>query len=79
MLVIVLRLGISSAFFRFYFDTKDEAQRTLVVRTSFWFTMTMATAGLVVGSVLPHRSPTRSRSATTRGSSAPRSSGSGRR
>ena len=42
-------MGISSAFFRFYFDTKDEAQRTLVVRTSFWFTMTMATAGLVVG------------------------------
>jgi O-antigen/teichoic acid export membrane protein len=52
VLVIVLRLGISSAFFRFYFDTKDEAQRTLVVRTSFWFTMTMATAGLVAGCVL---------------------------
>jgi O-antigen/teichoic acid export membrane protein len=49
VLVILLRMGISSAFFRFYFDTKDEAQRTLVVRTSFWFTMTMATAGLVVG------------------------------
>ena len=52
VLVIVLRMGISSAFFRFYFDAKDEAQRTLVVRTSFWFTMTMATAGLVVGLVL---------------------------
>jgi O-antigen/teichoic acid export membrane protein len=52
VLVIVLRLGISSAFFRFYFDTKDEAQRTLVVRTSFWFTMVMATAGLVVGFIL---------------------------
>jgi O-antigen/teichoic acid export membrane protein len=52
VLVIVLRLGISSAFFRFYFDTKDEAERTLVVRTSFWFTMTMATAGLAVGFVL---------------------------
>jgi O-antigen/teichoic acid export membrane protein len=52
VLVIVLRLGISSAFFRFYFDTKDEAERTLVVRTSFWFTMTMATAGLIVGFVL---------------------------
>src|ERR1051325_8136300 len=49
VLVIVLRLGISSAFFRFYFDTKDEAQRTVVVRTSFWFTMVMASAGLVVG------------------------------
>jgi O-antigen/teichoic acid export membrane protein len=52
VLVIVLRFGISSAFFRFYFDTKDEAQRRLVVRTSFWFTMTMATAGLVVGCIL---------------------------
>ena len=49
VLVIVLRMGISSAFFRFYFDTKDEAHRTLVVRTSFWFTMGMATLGLVVG------------------------------
>jgi O-antigen/teichoic acid export membrane protein len=37
---------------RFYFDTKDDAHRTLVVRTSFWFTMTMATAGLIVGFVL---------------------------
>ena len=52
VLVIVLRLGISSAFFRFYFDTKDEERRTVVVRTSFWFTMTMATAGLIVGFVL---------------------------
>jgi O-antigen/teichoic acid export membrane protein len=52
VLVIVLRLGISSAFFRFYFDTKDDEQRTVVVRTSFWFTMTMATAGLLVGFVL---------------------------
>src|SRR6478609_7456796 len=49
VLVIVLRMGISSAFFRFYFDTKDEAHRALVVRTSFWFTMTMATAGLIAG------------------------------
>src|SRR3954447_26575660 len=49
VLVIVLRMGISSAFFRFYFDSKDEAYRTLVVRTSFWFTMVMATAGLVAG------------------------------
>src|SRR5262245_61267286 len=49
VLVILLRMGISSAFFRFYFDSTDDAHRTLVVRTSFWFTMTMATAGLVVG------------------------------
>jgi O-antigen/teichoic acid export membrane protein len=49
VLVIVLRLGITSAFFRFYFDSEDVARRTLVVRTSFWFTMGMATLGLVVG------------------------------
>lgn len=52
VLTIVLRLGISSAFFRFYFDSKDVERRVLIVRTSFWFTMTMATAGLVVGFVL---------------------------
>ena len=55
VLVIVLRLGISSAFFRFYFDSKDAERRTLVVRTSFWFTMAMATVGLVLGC---RRSPT---------------------
>src|SRR4051794_30595292 len=49
VLVIVLRMGISMAFFRFYFDADDERGRTTVVRTSFWFTMAMATAGLVVG------------------------------
>ena len=42
---IVLRMGIHSAFFRFYFDSKDPADRRRVVRTSFWFTMAMATAG----------------------------------
>jgi O-antigen/teichoic acid export membrane protein len=49
VLVIVLRLGITSAFFRFYFDSEDVKRRILVVRTSFWFTMGMATLGLVVG------------------------------
>jgi O-antigen/teichoic acid export membrane protein len=44
-------MGISMAFFRFYFDAEDDAGRTTVVRTSFWFTITMATAGLVVGSI----------------------------
>jgi O-antigen/teichoic acid export membrane protein len=52
VLVTVLRLGISSAFFRFYFDAKDDAGRTLVVRTSFWFTMVSATAGLAAGVLL---------------------------
>jgi O-antigen/teichoic acid export membrane protein len=49
VLVIVLRFGITSAFFRFYFDADGEAERTVVVRTSFWFTMAMATLGLAVG------------------------------
>ena len=52
VLVTVLRLGISSAFFRFYFDSQEPAQRRLVVRTSFWFTMASATLGLVAGVVL---------------------------
>jgi O-antigen/teichoic acid export membrane protein len=51
VLVIVLRLGITSAFFRFYFDADTDAERTVVVRTSFWFTMGMATLGLAVGLV----------------------------
>ena len=49
VLVIVLGAGISSAFFRFYFDSKDEERRTLIVRTAFWFTMGAATLGLVLG------------------------------
>jgi O-antigen/teichoic acid export membrane protein len=52
VLVIVLRAGISSAFFRFYFDAHTAEERVVVVRTSFWFTMTMATAGLIAGLVL---------------------------
>jgi O-antigen/teichoic acid export membrane protein len=51
VLSIVLQLGISSAFFRFYFDEKDNPGKLTVVRTSFWFTMTMATVGLVIGVV----------------------------
>src|SRR5947209_9580348 len=43
VLSIVLQLGISSAFFRFYFDAKEHAARLVVVRTSFWFTMGMST------------------------------------
>jgi O-antigen/teichoic acid export membrane protein len=52
VLVTVLRGGVQSAFFRFYFDSKEPAARLRVVRTSFWFTMTMATAGLVLGWLL---------------------------
>jgi O-antigen/teichoic acid export membrane protein len=51
VLAIVLQLGISSAFFRFYFDAKEDAGRLTVVRTSFWFTMGTSTLGLVLGLV----------------------------
>ena len=51
VLAILLRFGITSAFFRFYFDADDEAGRTVVVRTSFWFTMATATVGLLLGVV----------------------------
>lgn len=49
VLVTILRGGISSAFFRFYFDSADPARRLVVLRTSFWFTMASATAGLAAG------------------------------
>jgi O-antigen/teichoic acid export membrane protein len=52
ILATILRLGIASAFFRFYFDSTDADHRLRVVRTSFWFTMTMATVGLVAGLAL---------------------------
>jgi O-antigen/teichoic acid export membrane protein len=51
VLSILLQLGIGSAFFRFYNDTADPARQLVVVRTSFWFTMTMSTVGLVLGVV----------------------------
>ena len=52
VLVIVLRLGMSNAFIRFYFDSKEPEPRKLVLRTAFWFTMTSATLGLLVGLLL---------------------------
>ena len=51
VLAIVLQLGISSAFFRFYFDAKEPPAKLTVIRTSFWFTMTSSTLGLVLGLV----------------------------
>jgi O-antigen/teichoic acid export membrane protein len=50
--VTVLRGGISSAFFRFWFDSPEIGRRLLVLRTSFWFTMAAATAGLAAGLAL---------------------------
>jgi O-antigen/teichoic acid export membrane protein len=49
VLTIFLQAGINSAFFRFYFDSPEPAERNRVVRTSFWFTMGGATVGLVLG------------------------------
>jgi O-antigen/teichoic acid export membrane protein len=46
VLAILLRAGISSAFFRFYFDSPEPARRRTVLRTSFWFTMATSTIGL---------------------------------
>jgi O-antigen/teichoic acid export membrane protein/glycosyltransferase involved in cell wall biosynthesis len=45
---LVLRAGITSAFFRFYFDVEDDAGRLRVLRTSFWFTMGGGTLGLLL-------------------------------
>ena len=49
VLVTILRGGVSSAFFRFWFDSHEPERRRTVLRTSFWFTMGMATLGLVAG------------------------------
>jgi O-antigen/teichoic acid export membrane protein len=52
VLAITLRLGISNAFFRFYYDSSEPAYRRRILRTSFWFTMGMATLGLAAGLAL---------------------------
>ncbi len=52
VLFALLRAGIQSSFFRFYFQAEDERGRLTVVRTSFWFTMAAATLALAVGLVL---------------------------
>src|SRR6266516_3373659 len=51
VLAIVLQMGISSAFFRFYFDAQNRREQLTVIRTSFWFTMAMSTVGLAIGLV----------------------------
>jgi O-antigen/teichoic acid export membrane protein len=50
-MVIVLRAGVQNAFFRFYYLSDDLIKRRTVIRTSFWFTMTSATVGMVLGLV----------------------------
>ena len=55
---LMLRAGITSAFFRFYFDVEDDDGRLRVLRTSFWFTMGGGTLGLVLLLALADPSPT---------------------
>jgi O-antigen/teichoic acid export membrane protein len=52
VVALILRLGVASGFFRFYFDSSEPERRMAVVRTSFWFTMVGATSGLLAGLVL---------------------------
>lgn len=52
ILTVLLAAGVKSAFFRFYFDGVDEEGKRRVIRTAFWFTMLMGTAGLVAGLAL---------------------------
>jgi O-antigen/teichoic acid export membrane protein len=52
VMTVLLAAGVKSAFFRFYFDEPDGRGRLRLIRTSFWFTMASATAGLVAGLVL---------------------------
>lgn len=52
ILTVLLAAGVKSAFFRFYFDEADDDGKRRVIRTSFWFTMVMGTAGLVAGLLL---------------------------
>lgn len=49
ILTVLLAAGVKSAFFRFYFDEEAESGKRRVIRTSFWFTMAMGTAGLALG------------------------------
>ncbi len=49
VLVPLLRAGVATAFFRFYYERELAPDRDLVVRTSFWFTVLGAGVGLVVG------------------------------
>jgi O-antigen/teichoic acid export membrane protein len=51
VLTVLLRFGTAEAFLRFYYVPDTPQQRLRVVRTAFWFTMTTATLGLVLGEI----------------------------
>jgi O-antigen/teichoic acid export membrane protein len=52
VLTALVTQAMKSAFFRFYFDSKDDRRRLLVVRTAFWYVVAVSTAVLVGGFVL---------------------------
>src|SRR5262245_62111798 len=47
----LLRAGIQSSFFRFYFRAENDRERLTIVRTSFWFTMCASTIALAAGEI----------------------------
>jgi O-antigen/teichoic acid export membrane protein len=49
VLTALVAQAMKSAFFRFYFDSAEEARRLLVIRTAFWYVMAVSTATLVAG------------------------------
>ena len=52
VLAALVAQGMKSAFFRFYFDSTEEARRLLVVRTAFWYVQAAATVVLALGVAL---------------------------
>jgi O-antigen/teichoic acid export membrane protein len=51
VLTVLLRFGTAEAFLRFYYVPETTEEKLTVVRTAFWFTMTTATLGLVLGQI----------------------------
>jgi O-antigen/teichoic acid export membrane protein len=51
VLTVLLRFGTAEAFLRFYYVPDTDEERLRVVRTAFWFTMSTATLGLVLGQI----------------------------
>jgi O-antigen/teichoic acid export membrane protein len=49
LLIPLLRAGVATSFFRFYYERDLAPDPTLVVRTAFWFNLLGAVLGTVVG------------------------------
>jgi O-antigen/teichoic acid export membrane protein len=49
VVISLVQTAMKSAFFRFYFDSSAEHDRLRVLRTTFWYIMTSATACLAAG------------------------------